>query len=39
VDFAYGYGIDTVPDPNKDADQYTLIKNMVKFILEGISPV
>ena len=39
VDFAYGYGIDTVPDPNKDADQDTLIKNMVKFILEGISPV
>jgi hypothetical protein len=39
VDFAYGYGIDTVSDPNKDADQDTLIKNMVKFILEGISPV
>lgn len=39
IDFAFGYGIDTVEDPNKDADPDTLVKNMVKFVLEGISPV
>jgi hypothetical protein len=39
VDFAYGYGIETVSDPNKDLDVDRLVKNMVKFILEGISPV
>lgn len=37
VDWAYG--IETVSDPNKDLDADRLVKNMVKFILEGISPV
>ncbi len=37
VDFAYG--VQTVSDPNKDLDADRLVKNMVKFILEGISPV
>ncbi len=39
VDFAYGYGIERVGDPNKDIDSDRLIGNMVKYILEGISPV
>ena len=39
VDFAYGYGIETVGDPNKDLDSDRIIGNMVKYILEGISPV
>jgi hypothetical protein len=37
VDWAYE--IKTVSDPNKDLDADRLVKNMVKFILEGISPV
>ncbi|MEW9838629.1 S1/P1 nuclease, partial [Mesorhizobium marinum] len=39
VDFAYGYGIKTVGDPNKDVDSDRLIGNMIKYILEGVSPV
>lgn len=39
VDFAYGYGIETRSDPNKDMDPDRLVGNMVKYILEGISPV
>ncbi len=39
VDFAYGYGIERVGDPNKDMDSDRLIGNMVKYILEGISPI
>lgn len=35
----WGYSIQTVSDPNKDQDADRLVKNMVKFILEGISPV
>ncbi len=38
-DFAYGYGIETVSDPNKDVDPERLVANMVKYILFGISPV
>ena len=37
VDFAYGYGIETVPDPDTDPDK--VVKKMVTFALEGISPV
>ncbi len=37
MDFAYG--IQTVSDPNMDQDADRLVKNMVMFILEGISPV
>ncbi len=33
------YRIKTVPDQNKDRESDRLIKNMVKFILVGISPV
>jgi hypothetical protein len=39
VDFAYGYGIKTVGDPNKDSDPDRIMGNMVKYILEGVSPV
>ena len=31
--------LETVADPNKDQDSDTLIKNMVNFILNGVSPV
>jgi len=37
VDWAYD--IQTVADPNKDQDADTLVKNMVNFILNGVSPV
>jgi hypothetical protein len=37
VDWAYG--IETIPDPNQGMDAERLVANMVKFILEGISPV
>ena len=39
VDFAYGYGIETVVDPDKDLDPDKVVKKMVMFALEGISPV
>ena len=39
VDFAYGYGIETVADPDKDQDPDKVVKKMVMFALEGISPV
>jgi hypothetical protein len=39
VDFAYGHEIERLGDPNKDTDSDRLIGNMVKYILEGISPV
>lgn len=37
VDWAFK--IQTVSDPNKDQNADRLIKNMVKFILDGVSPV
>jgi hypothetical protein len=37
VDWAYD--IQTASDPNTDQDVDRLVQNMVKFILEGISPV
>ena len=37
VDWAYD--LETMPDPNKDQDSDTLMKNMVNFILNGVSPV
>jgi hypothetical protein len=39
VDFAYGYGIETVRDPNEGQSAEELVNNLVKLILEGISPV
>lgn len=39
VDFAYGYGIETVIDPDKDLDPDKAVKKMVQFILFGVSPV
>jgi len=39
IDFAYGYGIQTIPDPNLGVDSERLIGNMVKYILDGVSPV
>jgi hypothetical protein len=35
----WAYGIETVPDPNMDQDADQLVANMVRFILEGVSPV
>lgn len=31
--------VQTAPDPDKDADTARLIQNMMRFILEGVSPV
>ena len=39
VDFAYGYGIETVPDPDKEADPDKVVKKLVNYILNGVSPV
>jgi len=39
VEFAYGYGIETVGDPNKDGDTDRIIANMVKYMLDGVSPI
>lgn len=35
----WAFGIETLPDPNKDQSTDELIKNMVNFILNGVSPV
>ncbi len=35
----WAYDIETVPDPNLDADPDRVVGNMVKYILEGVSPV
>ena len=35
----WAYDIEALPDPNLDADPDRVIGNMVKYILEGISPV
>ena len=39
VDFAYGYGIETIKDPDASLDTDKAVKKMVLFVLEGISPV
>jgi hypothetical protein len=39
VDFAYGYGIKTVKDPDADQDPDKAVKKMVNYILNGVSPV
>jgi len=39
-DFAYGYGIETVSDPNnKEMDTAKLLKGIILWVNEGISPV
>ena len=35
----WAFGIETGPDPNTDQDSDALIKSMVNFILNGVSPV
>jgi len=39
VDFAYGYGLETVTDPDKDLDSDKAIKKMVAYILHGVPAV
>ena len=39
VDFAYGYGIETVTDPEKDLDPDKAVKKMVAYIVHGVSPL
>ena len=39
MDFAYGYGIETVTDPDKDLDPDKAVKKMVAYIVLGISPL
>lgn len=35
----WAYDIDAVPDPNLDSDAERVIANMVRYILDGVSPV
>ena len=39
VDVTYGYGINTVSDPDKDLDPDKALRIMVQFILNGVSPL
>lgn len=39
VDFAYGYGIETVSDPDKDLDSEKAVKKMVAYIVHGVPPL
>jgi len=39
VDFAYGQAIETVSDPNQEADADRVVKNMIRWVIEGVSPV
>ena len=39
VDFVYGYGIETVADPEMEKDKDAAVKKMVAYILDGVSPV
>ncbi len=39
VDFAYGYGIETVSDPEKDLDPDKAVKKMVAYVLQGVPPL
>ncbi|HBH35610.1 MAG TPA: hypothetical protein DDW45_04275 [Gammaproteobacteria bacterium] len=39
VDFAYGYGIETVSDPEKDLDPDKAVKKMVAYIVHGTPPL
>ena len=39
VDFAYGYGIETVSDPEKDLDPDKAVKKMVAYVVHGIPPL
>lgn len=39
VDFAYGYGIKTTTDPEKDLDPNEAVKKMVAYIVHGVPPL
>ena len=39
VDFAYGYGVKTVSDPDKDLDPDKAVKKMVAYVLYGVPPL
>ena len=39
VDFAYGYGVETISDPDKDFNPDSAVKKMVAYILHGVSPL
>jgi hypothetical protein len=39
ADFAYGYGIDTASDPEKDLDPDKSVKKMVAYIVHGVPPL
>jgi hypothetical protein len=38
-DFAYGYGIETVSDPDKELDTDKSVKKMVAYIVHGVPPL
>ena len=39
MDFAYGYGLQTVTDPDKELDPDKAVRKMVNYILNGVAPV
>jgi hypothetical protein len=39
VEFAIGYGIETVSDPDKDLDPEKMVKKMVAYIVHGVPPL
>lgn len=39
VNFAYGYGIETVKDPDASSDPDKAVRKMALYVLEGISPL
>jgi len=39
VDFAYGYGIETVSDPDKDLNPDSAVKKMVAYVVHGVPPL
>lgn len=39
ANFAYGFGLETVTDPDKDLDPDKAVKKMVTYIVQGIPPM
>ena len=39
ADFAYGFGLETVVDPDNDLDSQKAVKKMVTYIVQGIPPM
>lgn len=39
VEFAYGYGLETVKDPDASSDPDKAVRKMALYVLEGVSPL